>query len=95
MKKFFYHLPLLIRSMDQLDTDFSTIKGLSFGGWKTALDPDNLSVLSILNFRRMKEDFSGDKKTEYRVMSTFLSCIANSTGDERWRKAAAELSNKI
>jgi hypothetical protein len=36
-----------------------------FRGWKEQLDPENLSLLSILKFRKEREDFTGDSRSEH------------------------------
>lgn len=55
--------------------------------WETALDPDTLSLLSILNFRKTKFDFTYDKRIEHLTISKFVSWIAESTTDKKWKKA--------
>jgi len=55
---------------------------LSFEDWKPSLDPGNLDLFSILNFRRKKEDFTFDKKIEHKAISTFASTVAVTATDE-------------
>ncbi|CAG8737819.1 9757_t:CDS:2, partial [Funneliformis mosseae] len=54
----------------------STFEMKKFEGWETALDPDTLSLLSILNFRKTKFDFTYDKRIEHLTISKFVSWIA-------------------
>lgn len=66
-----------------------------FEGWKESLNPNELSLLSILRFRRMKKDFSFDKSIEHTAISTFLSNTLQTTEDETWKKAAHTLLGKL
>ncbi|CAG8696059.1 16169_t:CDS:10, partial [Funneliformis caledonium] len=63
-----------------------------FEGYETALDPDNLSLLSNLKFRRTKKDFS-DKHCEHFTISKFVPYVAKITTDEKWKKATSDLSD--
>ena len=53
---------------------------LSFEDWKIFLDPGNLDLVSILNFRRKKEDFTFDKKIEHKAISTLLLLLQQTNG---------------
>ncbi|CAG8612729.1 13546_t:CDS:2, partial [Ambispora leptoticha] len=68
-----------------------SIEQLEFEGWETDLDPESLSLISVLNFRRGKDDFSFDKHTEHLTISKFLSYVTTNTADERWRKSTSVL----
>jgi hypothetical protein len=59
------------------------------------LDPDNLSLLSILKFRKTKEDFSYDKHYEHFMISKFVLYVAKTTSDEKWKKATYVLSDRM
>ncbi|CAG8632221.1 2453_t:CDS:2, partial [Paraglomus occultum] len=54
---------------------------LSFDGWETALDPKNISLLSILKFRQTKDDFIYDAHEENFAISKFLTDIAQTITD--------------
>ena len=64
---------------------------LSFAGWDTALDPKQFSLLSILKFRKTKEDFTFNKCVEHTEIDKFVFQIANTTKDKRWNDAASLL----
>ncbi|CAG8614276.1 9934_t:CDS:10 [Ambispora gerdemannii] len=66
-----------------------------FEGWETDLDPESLSLISVLNFRRGKDDFSFDKHTEHLTISKFLSYVTTNTADERWRISTSVLNKTL
>jgi hypothetical protein len=61
---------------------------LSFDNWETALDPKDLSLLSILKFRQTKDDFTYDIHGENFAISKFLTDIAQISTDTDWVSAA-------
>ncbi|CAG8593354.1 8239_t:CDS:10 [Acaulospora morrowiae] len=63
-----------------------------FEGYEDALDPNSLSLLSILKFRRTKDGFSFDKHYEHFTISRFMLYVAKITTDEKWKKATSVLS---
>ncbi|CAI2177722.1 13174_t:CDS:10 [Funneliformis geosporum] len=78
-------------------TNSTVIYGLEkkFEGWETLLDPENLSLIDILNFRRRKNDFSFDKHTEHLTISKFLSYVTKNTLDEKWKKSTSILNEVL
>ncbi|RHZ60195.1 hypothetical protein Glove_357g42 [Diversispora epigaea] len=64
---------------------------LSFDGWQTALDPENFTLLSLLEFRRTKGDFTYDSCKEHFAISKFLEKIESDT-NQRWAAAAENIS---
>ncbi|CAB4487463.1 unnamed protein product [Rhizophagus irregularis] len=62
----------------------------NFEDWETALEPKNFNLISILKFRRKKEDFSFNKSVEHTNISKFISNVA--TMDEKWRNVASDFS---
>ncbi|GBB97194.1 hypothetical protein RclHR1_29370002 [Rhizophagus clarus] len=69
-------------------------KKLSFDGWKTTLHYETLSLLSLLKFRRTKDDFTYSSRDEHFAISKFLEEIGNSSTDQRWAVAAKNTSVK-
>ncbi|RIB21848.1 hypothetical protein C2G38_2034058 [Gigaspora rosea] len=67
-----------------------------FENWETALDPDDLSLFSILNFRSLKDDFTYDKHLEHFTISKFVSYINRNKipADEKWKKAFSVLNDE-
>ena len=59
------------------------------------MDPDTLSLLSILNFRRTKFDFTYDKQTEHSMIFKFVSWVAESTTNKKWENATSVLRNGL
>ncbi|RGB22428.1 hypothetical protein C1646_748518 [Rhizophagus diaphanus] len=66
-----------------------------FEGWESALDPNSLSLLEILEFRRTKKDFSFDKWTEHFTISKFVSYVAKNTTNEKWKIVFSVLDDKM
>ncbi|CAI2195006.1 17355_t:CDS:2, partial [Funneliformis geosporum] len=60
-------------------------------GWKTALEPENFNLISILKFRRTKDDFSLNKSVEHTRISKFVSQVAN-TEERKWSEVASDLN---
>ncbi|CAG8681964.1 385_t:CDS:2, partial [Funneliformis mosseae] len=63
-----------------------------FEGWEFALSPGQFNLISILKFRRTKDDFTYDKCAEHTEISKFVSYVAETTTDENWKKVASALS---
>ncbi|CAG8522716.1 8946_t:CDS:2 [Cetraspora pellucida] len=59
-----------------------------FEGFEEHLDPNNLSLISILRFRRSKSDFTYSKLHEHALISKFLACISEIP---EWSEAALSL----
>jgi hypothetical protein len=55
------------------------------------LDPEDFSLLSILKFRKKKDDFSLNRVVEHTLVSKFVSYVAENA-DENWRKVASILN---
>ncbi|CAG8594142.1 46108_t:CDS:10 [Gigaspora margarita] len=55
-----------------------------------ALDPENFNLLSILKFRRTKDNFTLNKSVEHTLISKFISYVATTNG--KWGKVASALS---
>ena len=68
---------------------------LSFDGWETTLNPEILSLLSLLKFRRTKDDFTYNISDEHFAISKFLDEIVNSGTDQRWAVATKNISIKV
>ncbi|GET04711.1 hypothetical protein GLOIN_2v1495217 [Rhizophagus clarus] len=66
-----------------------------FEGWEMALDPDTLCLLSILDFRKTKLDFSFDKHIKHLTISKFISYVTNNTTDEKWKKVTSILNDGL
>jgi len=64
---------------------------VSFEGWKTSLEPENFNLISILKFRRTKDDFSFNKSVEHTHISKFVSHVAT-TEERKWREVASALN---
>ena len=64
---------------------------LSFAGWETALHPKQFNLLSILKFRRTKDDFTYDKSAEHTEISKFVLHVASTEKNEEWKNAACLL----
>ncbi|CAI2193034.1 19694_t:CDS:2, partial [Funneliformis geosporum] len=56
-----------------------------FEGWESALDPNSLSLLEMLEFRRTKKDFSFDKWTEHFTISKPVSVYITLKRKTKWR----------
>ena len=56
--------------------------------------PEDFSLLSILKFRKTKNDFSFNKKVEHTLVSKFVSYVAENA-DENWREAASILNRGL
>ena len=69
----------------------SFLTPLQFEGWQNDLDPDDFSLLSILKFRKKKDDFSFNRVVEHTIVSKFVSFVAENA-DENWRKVASILN---
>ncbi|CAI2189530.1 9638_t:CDS:10 [Funneliformis geosporum] len=65
---------------------------LQFEGWEFALSTGQFNLISILKFRRTKDDFTYDKCVEHTEISKFVSYVAETTTDENWKKVASALS---
>ncbi|CAI2194260.1 9813_t:CDS:10 [Funneliformis geosporum] len=65
-----------------------------FKGWENDLVPEDFSLLSILKFRKTKDDFSFNKKVEHTLISKFVSYVAENA-DENWRKVASILKKEL
>ncbi|CAG8744005.1 15157_t:CDS:1, partial [Dentiscutata erythropus] len=52
------------------------------------LDPNNLSLISILQFLRSKSDFTFNKNHEHTIISKFLTCLSEIP---EWSEAAFSL----
>ncbi|CAJ0842839.1 1918_t:CDS:2, partial [Entrophospora sp. SA101] len=52
---------------------------------------NNLTLISILRFRSVKQDFTYNKSVEHTLISKFLSYIAQISKDEKWIMAANKL----
>ncbi|RUS13725.1 hypothetical protein BC938DRAFT_477707, partial [Jimgerdemannia flammicorona] len=63
-----------------------------FEGWENSLDPENFNLLSILEFRKNKDDLSSNKMIEHHTISRFVSHIATTTTNKIWKKAASSLN---
>ncbi|CAG8593136.1 1140_t:CDS:10 [Diversispora eburnea] len=61
-----------------------------FESWETALNPERFNLLSILNFRRTKDDFTFNKCVEHTLISKFVSHVAIT--NRKWGKVASALS---
>ncbi|CAG8833995.1 8204_t:CDS:2, partial [Gigaspora margarita] len=57
-----------------------------------ALSPDQFNLVSILKFRRMKDDFTYNKSAEHTEISKFVLYVAETSADENWKKAASALN---
>ncbi|CAG8608566.1 3683_t:CDS:10, partial [Ambispora gerdemannii] len=62
-----------------------------FDGWETVLNPDKFNLISIIKFRRVKDDFTYNKSAEHTEISKFVSYIAETATGEKWKKAASAL----
>ncbi|CAB5386784.1 unnamed protein product [Rhizophagus irregularis] len=65
-----------------------------FKGWENDLVPEDFSLLSILKFRKTKDDFSFNKKVEHTLVSKFVSYVAENA-DENWKEAAFILKRAL
>ncbi|CAG8726847.1 4476_t:CDS:2 [Rhizophagus irregularis] len=59
-----------------------------FEGFEEHLDPDNLSLISILQFRRYQDDFTYSKLHEHALISKFLTRLSEMPN---WSEAALSL----
>ena len=66
-----------------------------FTYWEVELSPDNFNLLSILTFRRNKNDFSFDKSIEHTAISTLALYVANTTMDKKWKESASILNKTL
>ncbi|CAI2186908.1 17468_t:CDS:10 [Funneliformis geosporum] len=73
----------------------SIIEMKKFEGWEMALDPDTFSLLSILNFRKTKLDFTCNKRVEHSMIFKFVIWIAEGTTDKKWKKATSVLNERL
>ncbi|CAJ0826470.1 7734_t:CDS:10 [Entrophospora sp. SA101] len=64
---------------------------LKFEGFEDYLDKNNLTLISILRFRSIKQDFTYNKSAEHALISKFLSYIAQISKDEKWIMVANKL----
>jgi len=64
---------------------------LQFEGFEDYLDKNNLTLISILRFHSIKQDFTYNKSAEHTLISKFLSYIAQVSKDEKWIMAANKL----
>ncbi|CAI2175052.1 9440_t:CDS:2 [Funneliformis geosporum] len=71
-----------------------SVRKLSFYGWQTILHPEELTLLSLLKFRRTKSDFTYNSREEHFAISKFLEEIIKSGTDQRWVDAANNISVK-
>src|SRR5262245_24263778 len=61
----------------------------------TALNPDTVSLLTILKFRRKKDDFSFDKHEEHLSISKFVEYVAKSETGRKWKDVMFVLNNGV
>ncbi|CAG8455283.1 13466_t:CDS:10, partial [Dentiscutata heterogama] len=64
---------------------------LQFEGWEFALSPDQFNLVSILKFRRMKDDFTYKKSVEHAEIFKFVLYIAETATDKKWKEVASAL----
>nr|CAG8491440.1 14317_t:CDS:10 [Entrophospora candida] len=64
---------------------------LKFEGFEDYLDKNNLTLISILRFCSIKQDFTYNKSAEHTLISKFLPYIAQISKDEKWIMAANKL----
>ncbi|CAI2170050.1 12392_t:CDS:2 [Funneliformis geosporum] len=62
-----------------------------FKGWENDLDPEDFTLLSILNFCKTKADFSFNKMVEHTLVSKFVSYIAETTS-KKWMEVASAIN---
>ncbi|CAG8462094.1 2199_t:CDS:10, partial [Paraglomus occultum] len=66
-------------------------KQRDFTGWQESLDPEELTLLSLLSFRRKKWDFSFSPCEEHFAITKFLESIPEIVTDKRWILAAERI----
>ncbi|CAI2190208.1 4982_t:CDS:2, partial [Funneliformis geosporum] len=71
-----------------------SIRKLSFDGWRATLNPEELTLLFLLKFRRTKGDFTYNSHEEHFAISKFLEEIIKSDTDQRWVDVAKNISVK-
>ncbi|CAG8678233.1 10935_t:CDS:10, partial [Ambispora leptoticha] len=59
-------------------------KQRDFTGWQESLDPEKLTLLSLLSFRRKKSDFSFSVCEEHFAIAKFLESIPEIVTDKKW-----------
>ncbi|CAG8548214.1 20055_t:CDS:2 [Dentiscutata erythropus] len=64
---------------------------LQFEGWEFALSPEQFNLVSILKFRRMKYDFTYKKSVEHTEIFKFVSYIAETATDKKWKEVTLAL----
>src|SRR5262249_19646874 len=82
------NLPIQMRSSPEWE-----IRGFQrqFDGWEVQLDPEDFNLLSILKFRKKKDDFTFNKKVEHAEITKFVSYVRRTATDERWKRSASLL----
>jgi hypothetical protein len=72
-----------------------TDQQVSFNNWETVLDPENLTLLSILEFRQTKANFSYDIHKKNFNIFKFLANIVQTVTDAKWVSAAKHVIVKV